>query len=117
MSQYDLSDYEILRLENIRKNEAFLAGLGLQLLPTKHNDFVAISKPVKVAHSKRKKESSTERKLRHTEIPTRKSSRLQNIPAGPSKENTLSDSEESLAEGESIYDFMPMVLTLNHLNV
>eukprot|EP01033_Poteriospumella_lacustris_P018669 gene18669-13445_t len=36
MSGDDLSDYERLRLENIRRNAEFLAGLGLQdVLPTK----------------------------------------------------------------------------------
>lgn len=77
MSGDDLSDYERLRLENIRRNAEFLAGLGLQdVLPAK----AAVVKDKVQAVGKRKREDFEARKAQ--EQPVRRSRRVQMLQEG-----------------------------------
>lgn len=71
----DLSEYEKLRLENIRRNNEFLSQLAIPTLPAVAKKYVS----VKHDQSAVKKRKAERKQL--VLIPTRKSARLQAIPA------------------------------------
>lgn len=100
----DLSDYERLRLENIRRNAAFLASLGL-------SDTVAARK-----ESKRERQTSADgrspakkkRQFCHPkqeEVATRRSLRL--LQQSPHESTSNAPSVESVDDRTIDYDAMP----------
>jgi|EP01033_Poteriospumella_lacustris_P007349 superfamily II DNA helicase RecQ len=105
MSGDDLSDYERLRLENIRRNAEFLAGLGLQdVLPTK----AAVVKEKVQAVGKRKREDFETRKA--LEQPMRRSRRVQLLQEGLKLSQVDDDNEEIEVKSEPeqrSYEDMP----------
>lgn len=104
MSGDDLSDYERLRLENIRRNAEFLAGLGLQdVLPVK----AAVVKEKVQSVGKRKREDFEARKA--LEQPVRRSRRVQLLQEGL-KLSQVDDEEEIEIKSEPdqrSYEDMP----------
>ena len=82
MSNYEgLSKYEIMRLENIKRNKAVMENLGLS---NKRNAKRPVLKPQK----KKTKLASSKRKQRPVR-PTRSSKRLKHVPVKNYKEDVL----------------------------
>ena len=82
MSNYEgLSKYEIMRLENIKRNKAVMENLGLS---NKRNTKRPVLKPQK----KKTKLASSKRKQRSLR-PTRSSKRLKHVPVKNYKEDVL----------------------------
>lgn len=83
----DMSDYERLRLENIKRNEAFLASLGLQTI----KPAATVSVKDEVLNKKRKavEESLSRKRILQSE-PVRRSSRV----AGIAVKNEIKDARE-----------------------
>lgn len=108
-SQNDLSDYERLRLENIRRNAEFLKKLGIESKPVpittsvkkeKKSDLDIISAEVK----KRKREQE----LKENSLPTRRSARIQNIKVEDVEEDVVTQSKDTEEEFAIDYDSMPL---------
>lgn len=118
MSQLnDLSAYEKLRLENIRRNAYFLMSMGIQPLESKQSRSIAHTKPLPRARDRKKlgcgwKRRRTERsKLMKEEQPTRRSRRL-SLSADELKledETEYDDQEVNVSNNATItYQGMPM---------
>ena len=87
----DLSDYEVKRLENIRRNEQILKELGLSA------DKIPIKKKKK--KKVQKKKVVKKRKTTSTQPPARKSRRLQGIEAEfKARQNILDPNSATLSE-------------------
>jgi hypothetical protein len=98
----DLSDYERVRLENIKRNAEFLAGLGLQdVLPKKNKVDKELAQ---VAAGKRKRSDDEARRTKEQQqsaIPTRRSLRVQQIQEGVKlKEEELELAGSLITESE-----------------
>ncbi len=103
----ELSDYELVRLENIRRNEEFLASLGLQG-PSSVTNSVARVSTIKSTAPKAKQTN----KYKNTEneiLPTRRSARVASIPADANKYvadnvDVIEEDEDEEEKVEKIYD-------------
>jgi WD40 repeat protein len=98
----ELSDYELVRLENIRRNEEFLASLGLQGPSIANVARVSVIKTT----AKAKQTSKTVEK---EALPTRRSARVASIPADDNKYvadniDAIEEEEEDEEEEEKVYD-------------
>ena len=101
----ELSNYELVRLDNIRRNEEFLASLGLQGPSSVTNSVARVSTTKSTAPKAKQASKNAEDKV----LPTRRSARVASIPADANKyvadnvdENEEEEDEEE--EVEKIYD-------------
>ena len=98
----DLSEYEILRLQNIKRNEIYLTNLGLK------KSTEEIRRQHKTQQKRKRLQRSTKRQQGVSVTPSlRKSNRLKNIPVKNYKEDTLhiiKDDDLSDYSAESDYD-------------
>ena len=109
----DLSDYERLRLENIRRNEAFLASLGL--------DSIRVPKAANTEKDKgiarRKAEARLERKQsRVAAEPVRRSSRIAGVKTVVESESEDDGEEQGEDENEGGVNYAEMPSEPNELD-
>ena len=103
----ELSDYELVRLENIRRNEEFLASLGLQGPSSVINSVVRVS-TVKSTTPKAK-QANKYKNIENEMLPTRRSARVASIPTDANKYvadnvDVIEEEEDEEEEVEKIYD-------------
>lgn len=100
----DLSDYERLRIENIRRNAEFLAGLGItENKPASNGVSPHVEKTKSVG--KRKREDSESRKS--DSQPTRRSARVQLLQNGIKLEEDEVELREEVQTKQKSYDDLP----------
>ena len=99
----DLYEFERKRLENIKRNTAFLSSLGLDKLQ-KAAEIHSTAKIKKDKLDKRSRES----KYLKRELPTRSSKRLRGEKVPINVNHEISESEEE-SEAQVRYDLMPEV--------
>jgi hypothetical protein len=101
----DLSEYEQLRLENIRRNAAFLAQLGLQPLPPAKVNTDAIKEKKVVAKVARSAKPPA------SPLVLRRSSRLSGDKfTSPNEEGTSEDTKAAVEEEDGVnYERIPEV--------
>jgi hypothetical protein len=109
----DLSNYERLRLENIRRNQEFLSTLGLAAL--KPPPVVRMSNEITEAKKKKRRQTneSTNKNYQDT-IVKRRSSRIASLPANEEIVAPITEVEEQeendiSAIGVINYEFMPQL--------
>ncbi len=108
----ELSDYERIRLENIQRNNAFLAELGLDGVKLdKKAENQKLEEKAKRAKAKAKKKRERDLAVRKAAVPIRSSKRLRAI-AEEVKESEESESEDEgeVEDGTIHYDLMPIEL-------
>jgi hypothetical protein len=110
MSASDLSAYELLRLENIRRNAEFLAQLGIQPVEQKDKERKKSEEDV----IRKKKAEKAVRNTKNVDIPglvLRRSSRLSggNV-SSPGKVDAPERDQSDPDAGGVNYDSIPQVL-------
>ena len=103
MENSDLSEYEKIRLENIRRNVDFLSSIGISSINNK------LKSPNNPVIKKENKNNKTLKRKIWTEKPTRCSKRIQGISNElDSSTNENEIIEEALSDDDEIhYEFMP----------
>lgn len=102
----DLSEYEQLRLENIRRNAEFLAQLGFSTVEKKAEEKKAVDESVR---QKKKEQRESRKSLRDEPVePLRKSRRLSE-KQGVSMAEVSSEDDESVQDKAEFYSIMPQV--------
>lgn len=116
MSASDLSEYERLRLENIRRNAEFLAQLGIQSteqkqLEQKKAEEAVVQKKKAEKAEKAEKAVRTAKYIIQPEVALRRSSRLSGSKfESPEKEEAGVDHSETASESGVHYDSIPQVV-------
>jgi hypothetical protein len=96
----ELSDYERRRLENIKRNEAFLASLGLDSIKP------VIEKPTKTKDIQERKKAAA--RQAQSEGPSRRSSRIAGIKTSVVHEEDEDEDKDGEDEDDAVdYDQMP----------